>query len=186
MKNEMRLVTLAATDTQTNVQTESKKVVTVNETFENAYVRITKNYIMVKIGIKTVYQVSSEFYNVYENENGFIVAEDLEDANTIINPIMIIEVENLEASENVISRTNITGEVKKRLTKQEKQEYLTHYEENIKYDLAFLQCKTIKAKAIHLIENEFPISVVALCLEKRFQQIRQYAVQYYGKNLKQL
>jgi hypothetical protein len=149
-------------------------------------IEITKNFILVKSGIKTLQKFDRNFYGFYLADTTLIIAEDEDEVNDIMNFRDLIILEVAEDSEKLISKQNLSGEVKKKLTKQEKEDYAQYYNSEVQYEFEYLQCKTIKARAIFLIEKEFPISAIAYCLEKRFQQIRQYAVQYYGKNLKQM
>lgn len=152
---------------------------------------ISKNYIAVLEAGMSVTDINEKyqrkFYNLFMQEDGtIIVAEDLEAAMECIEPEVIEEEEELVESEKVLNRTDVSGGTKKRLSATDKSAYLTKFNAEVAMTMEYRTCKTLKEKTIHLLEEQYPVSAIAYILEKKFQQVRQYAVAYYGKNLKQL
>ena len=133
-------------------------------------------------------KVNREFYNVFLTEDGIaILAEDEDEANEMLSPEVEESVEeDLKESKKILTRKTVEGTEKKRLSIADKEQYKEKFVKEYTLDKRYLACKTIKDKAIFLMEEDFPISAVAYVLDKRFQQIRSYAVDYYGSNLKEL
>ncbi|MGL5189608.1 MAG: hypothetical protein ACRC7S_08135, partial [Cetobacterium sp.] len=130
-------------------------------------------------------KVNREFYNVFLTEEGVaILALDEEEANEMLNPVVEEEIEDVRESKKILTRKTVDGNDKKRLSQADKDAYKAKFEKDYTLDKRYLACKTIKDKAIFLMEENFPISAIAYVLDKRFQQIRSYAVAYYGSNLK--
>ncbi|MGL5313171.1 MAG: hypothetical protein ACRC92_07980 [Peptostreptococcaceae bacterium] len=130
-------------------------------------------------------KVNREFYNVFLTEEGVaILALDEEEANEMLEPVVEEEIEDIKESKKILTRKTVDGNDKKRLSQADKDAYKAKFEKDYTLDKRYLACKTIKDKAIFLMEENFPISAIAYVLDKRFQQIRSYAVAYYGSNLK--
>lgn len=130
-------------------------------------------------------KVQREFYDVYLTEEGIaVIAECEADANEMLEP-QIIE-EDIADSKKILTRKTVDGTEKKRLNANDKEQYKERFLKEIQLNQSYLKCKTIKEQAIFLMEENFPISAIAYVLDKRFQQIRSYAVSYYGTNLKNI
>lgn len=156
------------------------------EKFIEGKVYASLNYIKIvpkgnKFIDNTNPNLKREFYNLYASKDSLIVAESLQAAEEIVNPEIVQETAEIELeTESLIQNKN------RRLNMDQKIQFKKKFEEEIQNTLEWKGLKTLKEKSIYLAEKEYPISAAAFILEKRFQQIRQYVVAFYGQNLKDL
>jgi hypothetical protein len=163
---------------------------------------ISKNFIAVlQPGMKITditEKYPRKFYNLFVTEdNTLVIAEDLEDATETVSSGELAEIAEEESGaeevvtveegeEAVLAKVTAGGVSKKRLSSRDKMAYLEKFKKEVALDMEFRSCKKIKDKAIFLLEAQYPVSAVAYILERKFQQIRQYAVEFYGRNLRKL
>lgn len=161
---------------------------------------VTKNFIGILEKGMNITEINRKFmrsiYDVYYEpaEDMFIIAdgeeslEEMRASQVEAHETAFEEKVNeaYEKTEPVLKKETISGEKKARLTKEDKEAYKEKFKKEIQFTPVYRSLKTVKEKAIYLVDREYPVSAIAYILDKKFQQIRGYVVDYLGKNLKAL
>lgn len=158
---------------------------------------VTKNFIGILENGMNITEINRKFmrsiYDVYyePSEDMFIISDGEESLkemqNAKVNEEAFDEVEKeTYETESVLKKETVSGKQKSRLSTADKEEYKEKFKQEIQFTPQFRGLKTVKEKAQYLVDQGYPVSAIAYVLEKKFQQIRGYVIDYLGRNLRDL